>query len=305
MLSNLNPAAQRFLVDLNRLQLKNSTAQQQLSSGLKVESASDAPDQIGALLQLEAQLSANTQTQTNLGRVQAEVSASDDALSSAVQLVDKITQLAGQGLSSATAQDRAGIAQQIQSFQQQLVALTATTVEGRYIFDGGDSAGAPYQFNASAPDGVTRLQNTPATRLVQDSSGSPFNYARSAQDIFDQRDSADNPTANNLFAAVNQAVIALNTNNTAATNVAIDSLHVAAAYLGTQQSFYGTVEDNLTTAVSTAQAADVSLKARISSIRDADSVEASLAVNQGNIQEQSALAAESKTQTKTLFDYLA
>ncbi len=304
MLPNLNPAAQRFLADLNRLQLKNSIAQGQLSSGFKVQSASDAPDQIGTLLQLESQRSANTQTQANLGRVQAETTSADDSLTSAVQLVDKITQLAGQGLSFPTAQDRAGIAQQIQGFQQQLVALTATTVEGRYIF-GGDASSAPYQYNAAATNGVTRLQSTPATREVQDSSGASFPYARSAQDIFDQRDTSDVPTANNIFAAVNQAVLALNANDTAATTAAIDSLHTVATYLGTQQSFYGTVENHLTTALNNAQSLDLSLKAQISAIRDADTVEASLAINQGNIQEQAALAAESKVQTKTLFDYLA
>ena len=305
MLSNLSPAAQRFLADLDRLQVKNSAAQQQLSSGFKVQSASDSPDEIGSLLQLESQRSSNVQTQTNLGRVQAEVTAADDSLSSAVQLIDKITQLTGQGLSYQTAQDRAGIAQQIQNYQQQIVALTSTTVEGRYIFDGGDGAGAPYQYNALATNGVTRLQSTPATRQVEDSSGTGFVYARSAQDIFDQRDSADVPTANNIFAAINQAVISLNANNTAAITASIDGLHTVATYLGTQQTFYGTVENHITTAVNTAQSLDVSLKTQISSIRDSDSVEASLAVNQTNIQEQAALAAESKLQTKTLFDYLA
>ena len=304
MLTNLDPASQRFLADLNRIQVNNSTAQQQLSSGFKVQAASDAPDQIGTLLQLESQKSVNTQTQSNLGRVQTEANAADDSLTSAVQLVDKITQLAGQGLSADTAQGRAGYAQQIQDLQQQLVSLTATTVEGRYIFDGGDGTGPPYQYDSTTNSPV-RLRSTASTAQVQDAAGSAFAFARSAQDIFDQRDSSDNPTANNIFTAISQTITALNANNTANIGTSIDSLHVVSTYLGTQQSFYGTVQNHLTTAITASQNLDVSLKSQISAIRDADSVEASLAVTRGGIEEQSALAAEAKTQTKTLFDYLA
>lgn len=305
MLSNLDPASQRFLTDLNRIQANSAAAQQQLSSGLKVQTASDAPDQIGTLLQLEVERGSNTQTLSNLGRVQTEVNAADDSLTTAVQLVDKITQLASAGLSADTSQQRAVYANQIQSYQAQLVALTATTVEGRYIFDGGDGSGPPYQYSATAVNGVIQLRSTAATRQAQDSGGNTFSYARSAQDIFDQRDSSGAATANNLFAAVGQVLAALNANDTTAIGTAIDSLHTAATYLGTQQTFYGTVQDHLITALNSSQSLEVSLKTQISNIRDADTVEASLAVNRGNLQEQAALAAEAKRQTKTLFDYLA
>jgi len=305
MLSNLNPASQRFLLDLNRIQLRTTTAQQQLSSGLKVQSASDAPDQIGALLQLESELAANKQTQTNLGRVQTEVNGADNALTTAVQLVDKITQLAGQGLSADNAQSRASYASQIQDLQQQLVGLTSTSVEGRYIFDGGDGSGPPYQYDSTAVNGAVRLRTTAATRLVQDSSGSSFPYALSAQDIFDHRDASDNPAPDNILAAVSSAITALNANNTAGVSTAVDSLHVASGYLGVQQSFYGTVQNHLTTAINGTQSLDVSLKSQISAIRDADLVQASLNLAQGTTQQQAALAAEAKSQTKSLFDYLA
>ena len=305
MLSNLDPASQRFLADLNRIQANNTAAQQQLSSGFKVEAASDAPDQIGTLLQLEAERGSNTQTLANLGRVQTEVKAADDSLTTAVQLFDKITQLASEGLSADTVQQRALFAEQIQSYQAQLVAVTATTVEGRYIFDGGDGTGPPYQYSATVPNGAIQLRSTPATRQVQDSVGSVFPYARSAEDIFDPRDSSGTATANNVFAAIGQALSALNANDTSAIGAAIDSLHTAATYLGAQQTFYGTVQNRLSTALNTSESLDVSLKTQISSIRDADTVEASLAVNRGNLQEQAALAAEAKRQTKTLFDYLA
>ena len=305
MLSNLDPSSQRFLADLNRIQLRTATAQNQISSGLKVQSASDAPDQIGTLLQLESERSGNSQTLANLNRVQTEANGADNALTTAVQLLDKITQIAGQGLSSQTAQDRGKFAQQILDLQEQLVSLTSTTVEGRYIFDGGNGSGPPYQFNAAAVNGATRLSSAPATRQVQDSSGNSFQFARSAQDIFDQRDSADVPTANNIFAAISAARAALIANNPAAIATSIDVLHGASDFLGSQQTFYGTVQDRLAGALTNSQSLDVALQTQIGAIRDADLTAASLELNRGNIEQQASLAAKAKSQVKSLFDYLA
>jgi len=305
MLSNLDPASQRFLADFSRLQLRTSTAQQQLSSGLRVQNASDDPDQIGSLLRLESDRSANTQTLGNLNRVQAEVNGADNALTSSVQLLDKITQVVGHGLGSATAADRANYSLQLQDLQQQLIALTSTTVEGRYIFDGGDGSAAPYQFNALATNGFTRLSGAPATRQVTDPAGASFSFAHSAQDIFDHRDSLDNPAPDNILAAIGAARLALSTNNTAGINASLDALHKSSDYLGGQQAFYGTVQAHISTALDSGQTRDISLRTQIGSIRDADLTEASLELTKGTTQQQAALAAEAKSQTKTLFDYLA
>jgi len=305
MLSNLDPASQRFLADLNRIQLRASTAESQISSGLKVQSASDAPDQIGTLLQLESERSVNKQTLANLNRVQTEVNGADNALTTAVQLLDKITQVVGQGLSSTTAQERLKFAQQVTDLQGQLVSLTSTTVEGRYIFDGGNGSGPPYQSNPTAVNGAIRLSTTAATRQVQDSAGNSFQFARSAQDIFDQRDSADLPTANNIFAAIGGAITALNANNPAAIATSIDVLHGTSEYLGSQQTFYGTVQDRLLVSSSASQSLDVSLQTQIGSIRDADLTEASLQLNRSTTEQQASLAAKGKSQLRSLFDYLA
>ncbi len=305
MLSNLDPASQRFLADLNRIQLRSSTAESQISSGLKVQSASDAPDQIGTLLQLESERSVNKQTLSNLNRVQTEVNAADNALTTAVQLLDKITQVVGQGLSSSTAQERVKYAQQVTDLQGQLVSLTSTTAEGRYIFDGGDESGAPYQSDPTAVNGAIRLRTTTASRQVQDSAGNSFQFARSAQDIFDQRDSADLPTATNIFAAIGSAITALNANNPAAIATSIDVLHGASEYLGIQQTFYGTVQDRLASSTSTAQSLDISLQTQIGDIRNADLTEASLEFNRSNTELQASLAAKGKSQLRSLFDYLA
>ncbi|SPE39841.1 hypothetical protein SBA3_3430026 [Candidatus Sulfopaludibacter sp. SbA3] len=56
MTTNLNPANALFLTNLNRIERQLADANSQISSGKKVSVASDAPDQVGPLLQLRADL---------------------------------------------------------------------------------------------------------------------------------------------------------------------------------------------------------------------------------------------------------
>ena len=67
MLTNLDPSSELFLADLNRIQRRMATANRQVSSGKRITVASDAPDEIGSLLQLRADQERNAQIQYNLG----------------------------------------------------------------------------------------------------------------------------------------------------------------------------------------------------------------------------------------------
>ena len=54
MFANINPASNLFLANLQIIQTRMSVDEQQLTSGLRVRVASDAPDQISEILQVRA-----------------------------------------------------------------------------------------------------------------------------------------------------------------------------------------------------------------------------------------------------------
>src|ERR1700691_1498107 len=95
--SDISSSDQIFLTGVNQIQQGISVANHQVTSGLKVSVASDAPDQIDDLLQLRADQAQNTQIGSNLGLEQTNAQAADTALSSAIQLMDSATQLAAEG----------------------------------------------------------------------------------------------------------------------------------------------------------------------------------------------------------------
>jgi flagellin-like hook-associated protein FlgL len=306
MVSSLSPASQIFLADLARLESRTTAAQEQILSGFKVETAADAPDQISQLLQLESQLAANAQAGTNLTNVKAEVDTGESAVSTAIQLLDQANTLGAQGASSTvTAAARTGIAAQVQSIQDQLVRITATTAQGRYIFGGDQDAAAPYQLNLANANGVDRLTNSAATRQIQDAGGASFSVAQTAQDIFDHRNPDDSLASDNVFAALNSLRVALTNNDTPGIATAISALHTSASHVNSELSAYGVAQDRVAAAIGDQQNRAVALKGQISTIRDADQTAAVLALGAGSTQQQAALAGEAKISKENLFSFLA
>ena len=305
MITNLSPSDEVFLANMNRVQRQVSGAGQQVSSGKRINVASDAPDEIGAILQLRANMSQNTQMQTNLGLAKTEVDAADNALGSATKLMDRAITLGAQGANfTLDAAGRQSLALEIQSLHDQMLAISRTTVQGRYIFS-GDADNAPaYAADAAQPNGVQRLSTALATRQVQDPAGGTFPVAKTAQDIFDSRNPDDTLAPGNVFAVLNKLSAALQANDTGLINTAVASLHQASDHLSNSQAFYGTVENRIRDATNYAASYDVQLRTELSQKEDADATSAALALNQGTLQLQAAFQMQGKMPRTTLFDFL-
>ncbi|HWC98030.1 MAG TPA: flagellin [Candidatus Sulfopaludibacter sp.] len=323
MNTNLSPSGTLYLANLNRIEQRISDASSQITSGKKLNVASDAPDEIGPLLQLRADRQRNQQIQSNLVLAQTDAQAADNALSSATALMDRATTLAAEGANATqTADTRASIAPEVQSLLEQMVSYSQTQVQGRYIFS-GDQAGSPsYQLNLSNTDGsgVDRLAATGSTRLIEDPAGGTFASSKGAQEIFGPvqqgTDSDGNPlvddsgnpvyvpTPDNAFAALNSLRVALLNNDTAGINTALNSIKQASTHLNSALTFYGTVETRIQDATNFATTYDTQLQTEISSKEDTDIPSAALELTAANTQLQAAMTMQGKLPTSTLFNYL-
>ncbi len=305
MISNLSPANQAFLANMDRLQLNVQSASMEASSGKRVNVASDDPNQIDTILQLRTDQAHNSQIQENLAVAQADASAADGALSSATQLMDRATTLAAQGSNfTVDATGRQSIAAEIQSIQEQMVNISATTVQGRYIFGGDQDSSPPYAFSLASANGVTQLTNSAATRQVENSSGGSFSVSQNAQQIFDTQNADGTTAADNVFAALNNLRLGLLANNTAQITAASSSIQLAATRLNTAQAFYGSVENRITDATNYSSNYDVQLKTELSQKQDADITAAALAVTQGTTEMQAAFQMQAKMPHTSLFDFM-
>jgi flagellar hook-associated protein 3 FlgL len=305
MVTNLSPASEIFLANMARVQKQIADASQQVSSGKRVNVASDAPDEIDAILQLRSDMARNAQIKTNLGLAKTDADAADSALTSATQLMDRAITLGSQGANfTLDASGRQSIAAEVQTLQDQMVAISRTSVQGRYIFSGDVDGSPAYASDPTAPGGVDRLLSAPATERVEDPSGGSFAVGQTAQNIFDGRNPDDSLASGNVFAALNGLRAALLNNDPAAITTAVGTLHAASDHLNIAQASYGAVENRITGATSFSDQFDVQLQTELSQKQDADVTSAVMLMTQGNTQLQAAFAMQAKMPHTTLFDFL-
>ncbi len=301
MISTLSPSYQQFVDNLNSVSIAMSNAQLQVSTGLKMRDVSDAPDQVSDLLQARANLSSSQQISTNLINVKNEVDTGEQTISSAVTLFDQVQTIAAEGATGTqTAASRAGLAQSLQSILQQMVGFANTNTGGRYIFAGDTDQTQPYTYDATQTNPVSAYNGSSSTREVQNSNGTTFPVALTAQQIFDSND-----PASNVFAAIGGLITSLNNNDQAGVATAQDGLSTVASYLNQQLAFYGTTQDTVASATDYAQNQQTQLQSQIGNLQDADMTSAIMQMTQAQTQEQAALGAEAEMPRKSLFDFLA
>jgi len=297
MISYLSPASEAFLANVDRVQRAVENANNQTSSGKRVNVASDAPDQLATILQLHTDEIHNTQIQENLSVAQADAQAADGALSSATQLMDRARVLAAQGATFTTdAASRQSMAGEVQSLLEQMVSISRTTVQGRYIFGGDQDSAPPYDVDLSASNGVTALTASPATQQIFDT--------RNPDPVSTDAPPITTPAADNVFAALNNLRVGLLSNDTAAITAASASIQLASNHLNSAHAFYGTVENRITDASNYSSTYDVQLKTELSQKEDTDVTAAALTITQGNIQLQAAFQMQAKMPRTTLFDFM-
>jgi flagellar hook-associated protein 3 FlgL len=303
----ITPASQQYLADLNLTQTQMQKAQAQVSSGMRLQEASDDPSAVAEILQLQSTLAQNQQVQNNLNGVQSELSSANTALQSAISSVQSALSIATEAASSTTTQDeRTNLATQVSQILQSLVGLSNTNINGTYIFSGDENTQPMYQVDPSQPEGVQQLFTPTSTSVVQDVNGTPLTVALTAQQIFDpQQPNNGGPASGNTFAAVNSLLTALQNNDPNAATTAVTALQSAGDYLNAQLAFYGEAQDQVTNAVNLAQQFQTQEKSQLSQVQDADLPTAALDLTQDETQEQATLSVEAKIQQMpNLFSYL-
>jgi flagellar hook-associated protein 3 FlgL len=300
MLTSLDPSSLSFLNGMEQIQQRSQRALQEMTTGLKINTVSDAPDQIANLYETRSELSQTQQIDTNLGRVKAEVDTGEAVLSTAVTLVERVQTLASQGATgTTTAQTRQSIADELGGILQQLVSTANTSVGGRYIFAGNTDQQPPYSIDLTQSSPVSAYQGSAATRQIQGADGTTFSVAKTAQDIF------DDPTGRqNIFSSINTLRLALLSNDQAGIDAAMPGIQSSGTYLNQQLAFYGQTQNRVTSEMDFGANYEIQLKTQLSGIQDADLTQAITEMQQASTQQTAALSARAKLPKTSLFDFL-
>jgi flagellar hook-associated protein 3 FlgL len=295
-----NTTDAQMLAELRKLNATMNEAQQQVASGKKVQVASDDPADVQAIVQNQSDLARVQQSQANLNKLNSEVGMASTVLENAAQLMDSARSIAAQAASSTTnASTRQLLASEIQDIETQMVGIANSTNAGRYLFSGDADTTAPYSIDFANTPPFSANTTALATRMGLDSMGNTFPIAKTATDIF------DNGTAgNSVLQSLEDLRQGLINGDDTAITAANSSLASSATYLGTVQSFYGTAQSTITSALDVAAKSQLSLQTEQSTLTDADMAEAITAEQSAQTQQQAVLAMRAKMPRGSLFDML-
>lgn len=300
MVQGLDASSKQFLTMLSSIQRRIERAQTQLSSGKRITSASDDPDQVSPLLQTRADLRRAERAERNLTLVQGEVDAGESAVSQAVTLVERAQVLAATGASDTqTAEARLTYASEVDSLLERMVALSQTEFNGRNIFSGDSDQVAPYTIDWTQTDPISAYQGAVTTRKVTTLGGTQISVALTAEELFDNPDATKN-----VFDSLVNLSTALKNDDSAAIQTATAQLQSAGDHLNNKLSFFGTVQNQISDSLEEANSVQMSLTERLTSIEDADLTEAILELSTATFQQDAALSSWSKVPRTSLFDYL-
>lgn len=305
MIQGFGNISQQFLTNLQILLQQTAVTQEQISSGRKINQASDNPGALGDVLQLEFDLGRVNQVSQNLSQVTGVVNTAESALQNATQLLNQVTTLGEQGANSTTtASQRTALSQQVAQSLSQLVSITQTTYDSQYVFSGDNPTKPSYQVDLSSANGVDQLLTTQSTTLIQDATGTTFSVSQTAQLIFDDRNPDGSFAADNIFAAVNNLRVALVNNDQSGITSALSSLQLGQSHLSQSLQFYGGVQDQLSNATTVAQSLQIQYQTGLSNETSTNIAAAASSLTAEQASLQASIQAEGALPKNTLFDLI-
>jgi len=273
---------------------------QRVTSGRRVQIASDDPGAALGIMQGEAQLRAREQYRRNIAGAQSRVALEDSVLDRLTTMLTRARELAvSQGSDTSTPTSRQATAREVNQLLADAVQLASTKIDNEFLFGGVNPDAAPFTLDTStAVYTVTpRVPAPVGSRAVEIAAGQRFVATHDANQIFGD-------SASGTLAALQALSTALASGNGDAVRATMPGLD--AAFESTQGLIAesGARANQLASVDDTHSLLTLDVTANISSLRDVDleSVLTEMAGRQTAY--QAAMAATARVAGLTLADYL-
>ena len=228
---------------LNALQTSDTAEQkalQQLTTGRRVNVASDDPAAAAQEVNISGQMNNVDQYLRSISSIYSELQTADSSLNSVVTSLQAAISLGVQGANSTLSQsNRTTIAQQIKNITQQVFNVANLSYNGTYVFAGTATSQPPYVMDPTAPDGI-RYQGNDNVNMVEIQQGQAVAVNQPGSQLFSA------PGAS-VFQALNDLTTALENPNSTTDDVgnAVTELRGAYDQLTAARTFYGSTVDQI------------------------------------------------------------
>lgn len=213
----------QLLLNLNRNARTMNETQLQLATGRKINKASDDPVGITYSLRYRAELSSNEQYTKNVDSALSWLDYNDTMLGQAGDVIQRLRELvvnASTGTNPQSALD--SINEEVLQLKEQLVDISNSTLNGKYIFNGEQYNIKPYDF-VKGTDGTYDVTKDITTDIGQIQymvgEGVRMPISMTGNDVFGHTGDADN-----LFALINTISAGLKSGDLTAVSSQLDKI---------------------------------------------------------------------------------
>jgi flagellar hook-associated protein 3 FlgL len=253
-----------------------ATATARASTGEKLVQPGDDPGSAGLVIRAQGQKQRLDAIATSAGRAGDEVNAADTTLGNINTALSRASQIAVQLSSSQYgASERAAGAQEVQGLISTIAASLDTEVGGRYIFGGSQDRTPP--FAGLVLDATGNVDTTATGAYSGDTAVRQVEIAPGVlQDSSIRADVALRGVGGGVdaIAVLGSLANALAANDPATVASTVGQLSASIAQVATARSQAGSIMNTLDAAVSANQTARDDATKQISSLTDADSIQA-------------------------------
>ena len=279
-------ALRNINANINRLE----KLQDQITSGRRINRASDDPVAVSQALVYKTSLAETTQYRANIDEAIGWLNATDTALGSATSLLSRARELAVQGANDTlAAQQREAIANEVDQLLQQAVQVGNSAFGSRYIFAGTKTTAPPF---ADAPGGP--VYNGDGGGISRQIGASAFATINAPGDT----------VFNGSFAALRDLSAALRANDGQAVAATLTSLDAATDIVLGARSTTGAKVNALEAAATRASDLEVNQTGLLSKTEDLDIAEAITNFSTAETVYKASLQAGARALQPSLLDYL-
>ncbi|HLI63836.1 MAG TPA: flagellar hook-associated protein FlgL [Terriglobales bacterium] len=230
--------SQIILAALNTSDQAEQTALQQLTTGRRVNQASDDPAAAAQEVSISSQLNACDQYTRSISSITSELQTADSSLNSAVTALQQAISLGTEGANGTLSQqNRNAIAQQVNDVSQLVLGVANLSYNGVYVFAGTADSQPPYVVDSS---GNVQYQGNDGVNYVEIASGQSVPVNQPGSQLF-------SASGANVFTALSDLANALQDPNSTSQDIgnAVTELRGAYDQLTSARTFYGSTVDQL------------------------------------------------------------
>jgi flagellar hook-associated protein 3 FlgL len=297
----ISPQTSEILLNaLHASDQAEQTALTQLTTGRRVNVASDDPSSAALEVNIAYQMDSCDQYSRSMSSIYSELQTADSSLNSAVTALQRAITLGVEGANGTLSQqDRTTLAQEVSGISQQVLSVANLSYNGHYVFAGTANSQPPYVVDNTAPGGIA-YQGNDHVNSVEIEAGQSVAVNQPGSQLF-------SAAGADVFQSLNDLITKLEDPSSTTSDIGNATTEIRNAYdqLTSARAFYGSTIDQVLSSQDFMNSESVQLSQQQNSTVGVDMNVAATNLSNAELARNAAVQAAATTSGVSLMDYLS